>query len=201
MKKALQQDVFVFSALKTHTQLLEASRLLLDSEGKVKGFQEFKKDFESITTKYNEQYLEAEYQFAKGSSIMAGKWSEFDHRYNIQYRTAKDSKVRDEHRALDEITLPYDDAFWREYFPPNGWNCRCTAVEVRKEKYEENDSALAIEKGKVATTQIDKEGNNKLAIFRFNPGMDKVVFPPNHPYSKVKGAKEVQEIAKGNFEK
>ncbi|MDM1033812.1 minor capsid protein [Myroides odoratimimus] len=194
MQQALEQDVFIFSALKTHAQLFEASRMLLDDEGKVKPFSKFQQDFKKLVTDYNETYLETEYNFAVNSSIMAGKWSELDEDAILQYRTMRDDKVRDEHRALDRTTLPKTDPFWLEYYPPNGWNCRCTTIEVRKGKYEESDSTKAIEAGKTATTKYGKDGFNNLELFRFNPGMQQVVFPPNHPYSKVQDAKTIKSV-------
>ena len=57
--------------------------------------------------------------------------------------------------------------------------------------YKVSDSKKAIEQGNLATSQIGKDGKNKLEIFRFNPGKDKVIFPPTHPYTKVVGAKAV----------
>src|SRR5690606_28585646 len=39
-----------------------------------------------------------------------------------------------------------------------------------------------------------------LEIFRFNPGLQKVVFPPHHPYSKVKGADVVKQTIYDNKE-
>ncbi|GAQ15445.1 phage (Mu-like) virion morphogenesis protein [Myroides odoratimimus] len=196
MQQALEQDVFIFSALKTHVQLFEASRMLLDEEGKVKPFSKFQQDFKKLTTDYNETYLETEYNFAVNSSIMAGKWSELDDDAILQYRTMRDDKVRDEHRVLDRTTLPKSDPFWLEYYPPNGWNCRCTTIEVRKGKYEESDSVAAIEAGKTATTKYGKDGFNSLELFRFNPGMQQVVFPPNHPYSKVQDANIIKQTIK-----
>ena len=62
---------------------------------------------------------------------MAGKWEQTEQdgdRYNLQYRTQRDKKVRPEHAALDRVTLPMSDTFWQEYYPPNGWNCRCYVV-------------------------------------------------------------------------
>lgn len=199
MLKSLQEDVFVFSGLKTHAQLLEASKLLLTNEGTIKPFATFSKDVESIKANYNENYLEAEYQFAVSSSQSAGNWANISDDYNLQYRTAADDRVRDSHAALSGITLPKDDAFWISYYPPNGWRCRCTAVQVRKKKYEASDSDTAIEKGNSATSQLDKDGKNKLEIFRFNPGIQKVVFPPTHPYYKIAGAaKARKELLDGN---
>jgi hypothetical protein len=69
-------------------------------------------------------------------------------------------------------------------------------VQVRKGKYDLSDSTKAITEGEKATSQIGKDGKNKLAIFRFNPGIQKVVFPPSHPYTKVAGAKTVREELK-----
>lgn len=96
--------------------------------------------------------------------------------------TASDERVREAHAMLHNVTLPVDDPFWKKFFPPNGWNCRCTVVQVRKAKYPVSDSQWAIKQGEKATTAINKKGQNKLAIFRFNPGIEHKIFPPKHPY-------------------
>lgn len=187
MRTALQSDAFLFGGLKTHAQLFEASKLLLDNNGNLKPFNQLSNEFDKLNSTYNKNYLSAEYEFAVGSSQMAAKWSEFsdNDRYELQYRTAGDNRVRDEHAKLNGITLPKSDPFWSSYTPPNGWNCRCTTVEVLKGKYEGDaylkDSEKAIKAGEAATTQIGKDGKNRLEIFRFNPGADKKLFPPKHP--------------------
>ena len=193
MAKSLKEDVFIFSGLKTNAQLAEASRLLLTEDGKIKSFYTFSKDVESIKENYNQKYLDAEYQFAVSSAQSAGNWANISNDYDLQYRTAGDDRVRDSHDKLRDTTLPPDDAFWLSYYPPNGWRCRCTAVQVRKGKFEVSDSKKAITEGEKATSKIDKDGKNKLAIFRFNPGVQKVVFPPTHPYTKVAGAQTVRK--------
>ncbi|CVK17110.1 phage putative head morphogenesis protein, SPP1 gp7 family [Apibacter mensalis] len=201
MLSKLKKDIFIFSGLKTHAELLEASKMLLDVNGHIKSFHAFAKDIEKIMDNYNNNYLYAEYQFAITSSQMAAKWAELDdtERYNLQYRTAGDNKVRKEHKELNKITLPKSDPFWVEYYPPNAWNCRCVAVEVLVDKYSVSDSEKALNLGKKATTQINKDGKNKLKLFRFNPGIQFKVFPPNHPYTKVEGANEVKKILEENI--
>lgn len=202
MAKSLKEDVFIFSGLKTNAQLAEASRLLMTEDGKIKSFSVFSKDVESIKENYNQKYLDAEYQFAVSSAQSAGNWANISNDYDLQYRTAGDDRVRDSHDKLRDTTLPPDDAFWLSYYPPNGWRCRCTAVQVRKGKFEVSDSKKAIAEGDKATSQIDKDGKNKLAIFRFNPGLQKVVFPPAHPYTKVAGAKTVRkELSKKTLDR
>lgn len=188
MLNSLKKDVFLFSGLKTHKQLKEASSFLLDSNNKIRSFNDFKTDVLELHKTYNSLYLEAEYEFAISSSQMAAKWADFEadgDRYNLQYRTAGDEKVRQSHDELKMTTLPLTDPFWNSYLPPLGWRCRCTTVQVRAGKYPESNSSEALRKGEKATSQINKKGENTLEIFRFNPGKDKVIFPPKHPYYKV----------------
>ncbi|AUS04499.1 phage minor head protein [Pseudotamlana carrageenivorans] len=194
MLKSLENDVFLFSGLKTHAQLFEASRLLLTEDKTVKSFAAFSNDVSKLKSNYNENYLEAEYDFAVGSVQMAERWDNFNtsERYWLQYRTAADDKVRESHEALHNTTLPKDDTFWDKFFPPNGWRCRCTTVEVLAATNTRDDSKEALKRGEKATTQIGKNGKNKLEIFRFNAGKQKVVFPPDHPYNKVAGAKKAK---------
>lgn len=175
----LRKNVFFFSGFKTHHELTEASRMLQSEDGGFKSFEKFYEDVKTIDKIYNRNYLKAEYNFATASTQMAVKWKEWEKsadRYDIQYRTAGDDRVREDHEALDGITLPMTDPFWNEYFPPNGWNCRCTAVRVRKGKYPTSDSDDAIQKGKNCTSKPKQQ------IFRFNPGKQEKIFPPKHPY-------------------
>jgi hypothetical protein len=195
MQKSLENDVYLFSGLKAHAQLFEASRLLLDENGALKPYNAFARDFNKINKGYNQTYLNTEYGYAVSAAQMAGKWAGFSNgdRYDLQYRTAGDNHVRDSHAKLNRITLPKSDPFWDMYYAPNGWNCRCNVVEVLKDKYEQSNSADAMAAGEKATTKIGKNGENKLEIFRFNPGKQQVIFPPDHPYKKVIGAKTVEK--------
>ena len=179
MKRHLSENVYIFSGAKTYIQLKELSGLLLDNDGHIKPFSKFFQDAQTMNLLHN-QWLEAEYIFATQSAQMAAKWQEYKNdgdRYNLQYRTANDDKVREEHAVLHDITLAPSDPFWTYYFPPNGWRCRCTAVQVRKNKYPESDSNWAQQRGVEAT-----EGRDH--IFRFNPGKQEIIFPDHHPYLK-----------------
>lgn len=185
MRRALDEDVFVFSGFRTYHALKEVATLLRDKKGQLRGFNEFYNDIASIREDYNKNWLHAEYIFATQSAGMAAKWQEIEEDgddYDLQYRDANDDEVRPEHHAMNGITLPSSDLYWTYYFPPNGWRCRCTAVQVRRGKYERTDSRIAIEVGERATTEINSKGQNRAEMFRFNPGKEKVVFPPHHPY-------------------
>ena len=192
MRKRLQRSDYIFSGMKTFHELNEAFPSLLDENGNRKSFEQFLNDVQSIDSTYNRNYLRAEYNFVQASAQMAAKWEGFmqdGDRYNLQYRTAGDDKVRPEHAALDRVTLPITDPFWEEYYPPNGWNCRCTVVQVRKSKYSvtPHDEAMAL--GEEAT------GKDTKGIFRFNAGLEQKSVPDYNPYT-IRRCRDC-DIAKG----
>ena len=126
MRERLTRSNYIFSGIKTFHELNEAFPSMLDENGNKKPFERFLNDVQKINGTYNANYLHAEYNFVQASATMAAKWEQFSEdgdRYNLQYRTAKDDKVRPEHAALDGVTLPMSDTFWETYYPPNGWNC------------------------------------------------------------------------------
>ncbi|MDD3687552.1 MAG: phage minor head protein [Bacteroidales bacterium] len=185
MLNSLRQNAYVFSGFKAYHELKEASTLLITEDGKIKSFNAFKQDVLQIHEAYNVNYLQAEYNFAVQSAQMAAKWNDFEKDgddYNLQYRTAGDEKVRADHAVLNGTTLPASDPFWIEYVPPLDWNCRCTIVQVLKDKFELSNSQDAIDNGIKATTRENAEGVNKAAMFRFNPGKTMTLFPDKHPY-------------------
>ncbi len=185
LKSYLDQDAFVFSGLKTHKQLTNARALLKDENGNIRPWHQFEQEITKLNRAYNTNYLEAEYQFAIHSAQSADRWSDLSEntdKYLLQYRTAQDERVRENHQALAGTTLPKDDPFWDSYYPPNGWRCRCVAVEVLSGKYPTSNSTESIAKGETATTSISKSGSNKLSMFRFNPGKEKKLFPPKNSY-------------------
>ena len=41
-----------------------------------------------------------------------------------------DDRTRPLHRAWHGTILNVDDPWWETHFPPNGWNCRCTVLQL-----------------------------------------------------------------------
>ena len=194
MRKRLTRSNYIFSGMKTFHELNEAFPSLLDSNGNRKTFEAFLNDVRKIDKTYNSNYLRAEYNFVQSSAEMAAKWERFSEdgdRYNLQYRTANDDKVRPEHAALNGVTLPPSDPFWEEYYPPNGWNCRCTVVQVRKSKHPATPHEEAMALGEEAL-QRDTKG-----IFHFNPGKENKAVPDYNPYT-IRRCRDC-DIAKGKI--
>lgn len=194
MRRRLTRSDYIFSGMKTFHELNEAFPSLLDENGNRKSFERFLNDVRKIDSTYNSNYLRAEYNFVQASAEMAAKWERFAEdgdRYYLQYRTANDGKVRPTHAALHGVTLPMSDPFWEEYYPPNGWNCRCTAIQVRKSKYPAtpHDEAMALGE---ETLQRDTKG-----LFRFNSGIERKTVPDYNPYT-IRKCKDC-DIAKGKL--
>ncbi len=193
MRERLTRSDYIFSGLKAFHEMNEAFPSLLDENGDRKPFERFLDDVRKIDETYNANYLHAEYSFVHNSALMAAKWEEYSEdgdRYLLQYRTAHDDKVRPEHAALDGITLPMGDPFWESYYPPNGWNCRCTVEQVRRGKYEETPHGEAMQRGEEVLN------GEKLSIFRFNSGKQGKTMPDYNPYT-IRRCNDC-DVAKGN---
>lgn len=77
--------------------------------------------------------------------------------------------MRPEHAALDGVTLPPSDPFWEEFLPPNGWNCRCNVVQVRKSKYPATPHAQAMRLGDEALQRDSKAFSGSTPGWNRNP--------------------------------
>ena len=140
----------------------EVGLSLTKDDGEIKPFAAFAQEVRVLHKRYNVRYFESEYDHAVGSALMADRWHASAPKSILEYRTAGDSKVRPAHEALDRTRLPKGDPFWQDYFPPNGWGCRCDAIEVPsdtplsnpQEAWERGDTALENKQGKILLHSI-----------------------------------------------
>lgn len=185
MLSDLRENVYIFSGAKNYQQTRLISSLLTEKDA-ISSFGDFKKKATNIFNDYNRNYLTAEYNSAIAQSRSASQWMEIEKDKDVlpflQYRTAGDGRVRPEHAQLDGIVKKVGDRFWDQYFPPNGWNCRCGTISL-DEGTPTNTKGLVVE--------------NVPDIFRFNAGKQRIVFSPKHPYFDV--ADRDKEFAKRNF--
>lgn len=47
---------------------------------------------------------------------------------HLRYKTMEDAKVRPNHAAINNVTLPKNHPFWQTRYPPLGFNCRCLCI-------------------------------------------------------------------------
>lgn len=81
--------------------------------------------------------FEAVFRTQTQMSYSAGRWNALRNDpavdailWGFTYSTVGDDRVRPEHAMLEGTTLPKDHPFWQTHFPPLGWACRCSAIEL-----------------------------------------------------------------------
>ena len=169
----MRENLYRFSGAKTVIQLKEYNKLLKDKAGKLVSFNLFKSKALKVNEKYNVNYLNTEYNNSVSSAQNASNWLRFqdskDIFPNLQYDAILDERTRDEHASLDGIIKPINDSFWNTHYPPNGWGCRCDALQTDKKPKGAAGKKIA---GAV------QEG------FKNNVGKTGEVFTDKHPYHK-----------------
>lgn len=190
---ATRNSIYAFSAAKSYAQLAEMRDLLFGSDGKAVSFSAFRKSALAIHEKYNELWLEAEYDAAVRSSIMARNWQDIQANKDIfpylTYKTAGDDRVRISHKALDGITLSVNDAFWKTYYPPNGWGCRCDVIPQQ-----EVTAETPLLKGKAKKLLIAEAQKATPKYWQRNVG-DSDIFPESDTaYFEAMPAKKLEAV-------
>jgi SPP1 gp7 family putative phage head morphogenesis protein len=175
LAKDLQQNIYRFSGAKTYQQTLQLNKLLVGENGEARTYGQFKKEASKVLDTFNSNYLAAEYQRTVAGSQNAIFWDKIEETKHLlpylQYETVGDQRVRPTHQALDGIVRKVDDPFWLSYMPPNGWNCRCTVLQL--EEAEETD---------MTNFEQPKDVPDE---FLMNTGKQRIIFNDKHPYYEV----------------
>lgn len=176
----LKDNAAVYAAFKNHVEVNELRNLLVDSDGKPKTWQQFKKDALPLTETYNKTWLETEYNQAVSAAEMAAKWEGFQENAdiypNLEYRAVMDDRTRPEHAILNGVVLPINDHLWDSIYPPNDWGCRCDVIQTDAE---------------VNPPREDMKPNK---AFENNPGKSGKLFSDDNPYSSQIADDEMQQI-------
>lgn len=84
--------------------------------------------------------LETMFRTRGQMAYSAGRW-EADHDPDVadliwgyEYSAVGDNRTRPNHLAVNGVVLPKNDAWWKRWWAPAGWNCRCTQLELLDEE-------------------------------------------------------------------
>lgn len=163
----LSQDVYHFSAAKNYQQLKDMTLALFDGK-RILSEAEYIKAVEKLNLTYNSNWLSVERDTAIAGGQMAAAWARFDENALLKYITAGDSRVRPGHRRLNGVRKKKNDLFWKTYYPPNGYRCRCDVTEVDEGFEPTRDSKIVVP--------------DVPPMFKVNLSEQGLIFPKNHPY-------------------
>lgn len=76
------------------------------------------------------------------------------------YVAILDDRVRPSHLRLNAVVYRYDDPFWDTFYPPNGFNCRCTVIALS----ERDLVRRGVEVGKPLLVEVESDGDRVKGI-------------------------------------
>jgi SPP1 gp7 family putative phage head morphogenesis protein len=75
------------------------------------------------------------------TAYAAGHWSRIQEQAAeapyLLYDAILDQRTRPQHAAWDGTVLPVDSPWWATHYPPNGWNCRCSVIQLDADQLRE----------------------------------------------------------------
>ena len=117
---------------------------------------------EKVMTRFDPARLKLIYDTNTRQAYAAGQWQRIQRTKRalpyLRYVTKRDDRVRPLHALWDNVTLPVDDPFWQTHFPPNGYRCRCTVIQVTQAEYDRGETprgpALKKQRPEVVTSEF-----------------------------------------------
>lgn len=129
---AMRHGNEVFAAFKVHAMGKAMAAKLLDSNGHLKPFEQWKNDIRSIASHHVGAWLKTEYNTAVLRAHAAAEWQEFirnrDVMPNLRWMPTTSPDAEASHRSYWEkkLTLPVEHPFWAKHHPQDRWNCKCS---------------------------------------------------------------------------
>jgi len=87
-------------------------------------------------SKAKPSYLETVFRTNVQTAYSVGAWQQF-HEPGVaewiqgyEYVAVMDDRTRETHAMMDSRKFPEDSPVWAKWWPPNGFNCRCTVLPV-----------------------------------------------------------------------
>ncbi|WP_457270609.1 phage head morphogenesis protein [Pedobacter sp. UYEF25] len=167
---SLRKNVQQFSAVKTWKELQMMNDALIDPNGQVKSWDNFKRSAEQIADQ-NLNWLKTEYETAFRSGQMAREWASIVAQKDlfpfIQFDAVIDEHSTELCSSLNGVIKRWDSPFWKIYFPLNHYNCRSRTRKLR--------DAVETPDSEINYPDIPE-------AFKKNLAAEGVAFAQDHPY-------------------
>lgn len=118
------------------------------------------------------------------SAYAAGRYREQMEQVDVapywQYMSMDDEQVRKEHQALHGRVWKADDPFWANFYPPNGWGCRCFVINLTKRMVEKK--SLTVENSDGCFDFVkEKVGDEikEIPVYKFDKGGFNMTLKPD----------------------
>ena len=118
--------------------------------------------------------LETIYRTNLRTSYQAGRYQSLEDNAEFrpywQYIAVMDDRTRKEHKELHGKVFRHDDPFWENFFPPNGWNCRCTVKSLSQKDLDRLGLTVESSKGKILNATAELPDGTKVQgkVYRTN---------------------------------
>lgn len=136
---AMETNLYHFAAAKTLTEIQKLNQAYRVS----RSFEDYMARASKITDTFNHRWARTEYDTAGQIAESTSTYYRLQNQVRLfpywEYRTVGDDKVREEHAALNGVTLAATDTRWKQIYPPNGWGCRCYVVPRMRQEVETVD--------------------------------------------------------------
>ncbi len=134
LREILKQNAWDFSVAKNYNDVIAINNLLLNEEGALRPWHDFKHEAQKIVGN-STRYLKTEYNTVVASAQMSRLYQEIQRDKHIfpfvQFDVIMDGHTSDICTPLNDVIVTVDDPMLVYYFPPNHFNCRTTLRKLR----------------------------------------------------------------------
>ena len=99
------------------------------------------------------------------------------------YDAVNDERTRPTHKMMDAQVRRYDDPFWDEWYPPNGFSCRCGVITLSAQQVKQRGidvqrgmprATVDIETGEITHWKPDKGFDVNPAKTEYKPDLSNI---------------------------
>lgn len=123
----------------------------------------------------NPRRLETIFRTNMQTSYMAGRYESMientEDRPYWQYSAIRDGRSRPAHAELHGRIFHYTDPFWQYFYPPNGFNCRCSVRALSARDIERRNLPISNSNGRLSEGEQLINEDESIDSMQFDDGV------------------------------